>query len=623
MHDSLPLSSVLKLLLISLFLSALAGFILVLNMSAQGASLIYLPVLIILIVFAVFVSVSVRQDVELGVGAAIMAAIGTLMVAIIVGLAGSASAVPSMAVALTVLEISKEVTNAGTKAGVMAAFSAVLMAGAVAIFTANLEESAILSPSHAIGAVLGLSFYITFRCSARKKANNFISETAILFSSLGGTFFFEADLTDANFTRAILRSTNFKKTNLTRTCWYKAKHLNRARLSNSILADTSVRQLLVTSDGYNKNYERKNLRGANLTGINLNKANLKSADISQATLQSANLEKAILTQTQAIGTDFTNAKLTGACGLGKWNIDSTTTLEQVDCRFVYLLEKSEPETDDCERRPSSGEFAPGEFTKLFQEVLHTVDLIFRNGIDWKAFVTAFNKVQVEHEGTEIAVQSIENKGDGVVLIRVNVSLETDKATIHSRFMQNYELAMKAIEDKYKSELKGKDEQLTIYRQENANMMKKIINKLASNQVASKPIIIINESRSQSESKSMSEASKYDQSNAQFAGGFAETVHGDQIGGTIHNYAFKQDLAQAATEIQQLLDQLCKTYPTTTEKEKLAVVAKASEEIHKNPPLKARILNVLTKGGTEVFKEAIDHPLINILLAMMEGWQSTE
>jgi len=281
------------------------------------------------------------------------------------------------------------------------------------------------------------------------------------------------------------------------------------------------------------------------------------------------------------------------------------------------LEKPKPGTDDRERRPSSGEFAPGEFTKLFQEVLHTVDLIFRKGIDWKAFVTAFNKVQVEHEGTEVAVQSIENKGDGVVVIRVNVPLETDKATIHSRFMQNYELAMKAIEDKYKAELKGKHEQLTIYRQENANM-KEIINQLAS-----RPIIIINESRSQSESKSMSEASKYDQSHAQFAGGFAETVHGEQIGGTIHNYASQQDLAQAATEIQQLLDQLCKTYPTTTKKEKLAVVAKASEEIQNNHPLKARILNVLKKGGTEVFKEAIDHPLINILLAMMEGWQSTE
>jgi len=612
----LPLSSVIRLLLISLLLSALSGLILVLNISAQGASLIYLPVLITSSVFAVFVSINVRQDVELGVGAALMAAISIMMVAVIVAIIGAASAVTATVIALTVLLTSKEVTSAGTKAWAMAAFLAVIMAVAVVVIPESLEES-LFFVEYIIVAISTLNFYIYLCTSPKNEVNNFISEIAIFFSSLGGTNFLKADLTDANFTKAILRSANFKKTNLTRTCWHQVKHINRARLSDSILADTSVRQLLVTNDGSNKNYEGKNLRGANLTKVDLNKANLKNADISQATLQHANLKCANLTQVQAIGTDFTNAYLTGAYGLGTWNIDSTTTLEQVDCRFVYLLEKPKPGTDDRERRPSSGEFAPGEFTKLFQEVLHTVDLIFRKGIDWKAFVTAFNKVQVEHEGTEVAVQSIENKGDGVVVIRVNVPLETDKATIHSRFMQNYELAMKAIEDKYKAELKGKHEQLTIYRQENANM-KEIINQLAS-----RPIIIINESRSQSESKSMSEASKYDQSHAQFAGGFAETVHGEQIGGTIHNYASQQDLAQAATEIQQLLDQLCKTYPTTTKKEKLAVVAKASEEIQNNHPLKARILNVLKKGGTEVFKEAIDHPLINILLAMMEGWQSTE
>lgn len=47
---------------------------------------------------------------------------------------------------------------------------------------------------------------------------------------------------------AVFVSAKFKKKHLTRTCWYQAKHLNRARLSDSILADTSVRQLLVTGD---------------------------------------------------------------------------------------------------------------------------------------------------------------------------------------------------------------------------------------------------------------------------------------------------------------------------------------------------------------------------------------
>ncbi len=219
-----------------------------------------------------------------------------------------------------------------------------------------------------------------------------------------------------------------------------------------------MRDLLVTGNGYKKSYETANLKGANLAEANLNEANLQEADISQATLQGAKLERANLTQANAIGTDFTNAYLTGAC-LEAWNIDSTTKLEQVDCLYIYLLQ------GERERRPSSGFFQPGEFTKLFQEVLNTVDLIFRNGVDWKAFVTAFKQVQVENEGTELAIQSIENKGDGVIVVKVSVPPDANKQKIHSDFMQNYELAIKAIEEKYQAKLEAKDELIVSYRQQ--------------------------------------------------------------------------------------------------------------------------------------------------------------
>ncbi|HEY9695852.1 MAG TPA: pentapeptide repeat-containing protein [Trichocoleus sp.] len=171
-----------------------------------------------------------------------------------------------------------------------------------------------------------------------------------------------------------------------------------------------------------RNFRHINLRGANLDGINLESANLTWADLSGATLHRAKLKNANLLEALALHTDFTGATLTGAC-LKAWNIDSHTNLENVDCRYVYLLR------DQQERRPSSGDFAPGEFTKLFEEALNTVDLIFRNGVDWKAFVAAFQTVQVQNEDTELTIQSIENKGDGVVVVRVNVPPETNKFTV--------------------------------------------------------------------------------------------------------------------------------------------------------------------------------------------------
>jgi len=78
-----------------------------------------------------------------------------------------------------------------------------------------------------------------------------------------------------------------------------------------------------------------------------------------------------------------------------------------------------------------------------------------------------------------------------------------------------------------------------------------------------------------------------------------TVHGDQIG-TQHNHAQEQSLVEAYAEIQQIFNRLTKDYPTTTEPEKQAVVAKAVEQVKGNPTLKNR----LTSGGKAFIFEAL-------------------
>jgi hypothetical protein len=129
------------------------------------------------------------------------------------------------------------------------------------------------------------------------------------------------------------------------------------------------------------------------------------------------------------------------------------------------------------------------------------------------------------------------------------------------------------------------------------------------------------------SQSPKKQSNFNLQGAQFAGGLvdAETVNAHQIGGNITNYTpeQKQNLAEAAAEIQQLLNQLEQTYPTTTTSEKMSVVARAVDKIENNPTLKTRVIGALKAGGTEAFKELIDNPLINILLASIEGWQDAE
>ncbi|NEO34456.1 MAG: pentapeptide repeat-containing protein [Symploca sp. SIO3C6] len=408
-----------------------------------------------LIVLAVFLIVTIRKGLVAGFGAFAFA------FAFTGATFGSGAGVGAVAFAgAVVFAVAFAVVFAGAVAGYGAFLGAVTGAGAGA------GAGAVAFAFAFVFALLGAD--IGWRGLAEDKKHSWVRPFAIAFAATGGTSFYNANLTEADFTGARLKSTDLRKANLTRTCWREATKLDRARVGDSIISNTAVRELLTSGNGKEKSYVKIDLRGANLARINLSCANLKYADLSEANLQQANLEWANLTETNAVEADFTEARLTGAC-LEAWNIDSNTKLEQVDCRFVYLLENPKPGTDDSERRPSSGEFQPGEFTKLFQEVLNTVDLIFRNGIDWKAFIAAFKKVQVENDGTELAIQSIENKGDGVVVVKVNVSPDADKEKIHSEFTQNYQLALQAVEEKYKAELQAKDREIKIYREKSSEM----------------------------------------------------------------------------------------------------------------------------------------------------------
>lgn len=106
-------------------------------------------------------------------------------------------------------------------------------------------------------------------------------------------------------------------------------------------------------------------------------------------------------------------------------------------------------------------------------------------------------------------------------------------------------------------------------------------------------------------------------NAALGGGVAGR---DYTGDVIHNHATQQNLAEAAVEIQQLLQQLEQIYPTTTFPEKAVVAERAIERIENNSNLKAKVIRALKAAGKEAFKEAVDHPLINVLMAAIEGWQ---
>jgi hypothetical protein len=96
----------------------------------------------------------------------------------------------------------------------------------------------------------------------------------------------------------------------------------------------------------------------------------------------------------------------------------------------------------------------------------------------------------------------------------------------------------------------------------------------------------------------------------------DKVMGDKIGTQINH---SQDLAQAAQDIQALLTQLDQTYDNSTPTGQAMISAKAIEAVENNPTLKARIINALKEGGATALEEAVDHPAVKPVVAMLKGF----
>ncbi|MBD2511347.1 pentapeptide repeat-containing protein [Nostoc muscorum FACHB-395] len=454
-------------------------------------------------------------------------------------------------------------------------------------------------------AVPILATYIGWCSIGRDKKYILIQELTVNIAATRGTSFRKADLTDANFTNATLKGTDFKNTLLIRTCFRQSKMLKQIRPGKSYLKNLDVCELLVTGLGQGKNFDRQDLRGANFKCANLANASFIGADLSQANLQDADLSRSKLKQTQLDGTDFTGANLTGAY-IQDWGITTDTKFDGVRCEYVYMRLPTK-ENPDPLRKPDNHKelFADGEFGDFIQPIFDTLDLYHNQGVDPRAIAISFKQLAENHPDAELEIVAMEKRGQDKFLLRAKTALEADKSQLSAEYFDLY--------NQYKALPK-------------ADLIYLLAQK--DGQVQSLEIAFRAVTRGLKEvAETPKKQSNFNLQGAQFAGGLvdAETVTANQIGGNITNYTpeQKQNLAQAAAEIQQLLNQLGQTYPTNTPLEKQIVVTEVLKEIERNPTLKARVIGALKAGGTEALKELLDHPAVNVLLAALEGWQDAE
>ena len=484
----------------------------------------------------------------------------------------------SLALALTFAGVVSDAFALGVIATLFGSSIALTLVAFVKVF-ATARAISVVGAVVGIYAVTFISGYISKRALADDNRFSWLKSIAIEYATVKGTTFCNADITDANFTEATLKSTDFRTANLTRTCFRNTEKLDRARVGNSILADTRVRELLITGNGYKKSYVGANLQGANLTGVNLSEANLKQANLSEATLHQANLELANLTETQALATDFTAASFTGAC-LEAWNIDATTKLDRVDCRFVYLLEYPQPGTGDRDRRPHhiSKCFEPGDFEKLYKKIMETVQILLKNGINPEAFVAAFQKLMREFpEITPDSIQAFDKKGDDI-LLTFNVPEGTDKGKFEQTWDEGYQAGLQA--QSQAEQLKSKAREIEIHDQNRLDMKEMLLLMIEGFNVK-----IINKVNSTSESKAMNPTN----SNNITARDISQSTLNSDISGIVTNtinqlpaspQSDKPGIKELLTELQTAIE--AETDLSDDDKAEALEQVKALAEVGQNP-----------------------------------------
>ncbi|RCJ42026.1 hypothetical protein A6770_35420 [Nostoc minutum NIES-26] len=554
-------------------------------------------------------------------------------------------------------------SGAGAGAGAFAGSVAVAIAGTVGDGTKTLArfvaEAFVVSGALIVAVIVSIavgssvfattivalpgvlfSIYIASQAMQAGEKYSLIRNLTITFAATKGTSFSGADLSNANFSQATVKSTDFRKAILTRTCFKKTKKLDRIRPGETYLHNSQLCLMLMTGQGQAQNFDRQNLQGVNLQGANLTDASFISADLSHANLQDTDLTRVKLVQTQLNGADFTGATLTGAF-IEDWNITTDTKFDGVRCEYVYMRLPT-PDNPDPHRKPDNRQevFADGEFGDFIKPIFDTLDLYHNQGVDPRAIAISFKQLAENHPEADLRIVGMEVRGEDKFLLRAKTAIAADNSELSAEYFATYNQLKNLPDREIKLLLAEKENQIRRLENmvmtalerpsfySNVEQVDFMTNNPGGFSVGGSVAGDINNVQGDNNQQRVSnKTSNFNLQNAQFGGGLvnADTVTANQIGGNIINYnpEQKQNLAQAAADIQQLLNQLSQSYPTATISERMIVVAKAVDEIENNPTLKARVIGALKAGGTEAFKELIDHPLVNILLASIDGWQEAE
>jgi uncharacterized protein YjbI with pentapeptide repeats len=331
----------------------------------------------------------------------------------------------STIVSLSTLAVAIATAEAGMLHGKLGILSIILAAFIGARFTP-------------VASVTLVGSYLGWRSLKGNIKSALIYKLVIFLSSLRGTNFYGADLTDANFTQAILKNIDLRNANISRTVWINCKGLNLSLVGKTYLRYPSIQTLVTLGEGDSQVFDGFQLDGINLSNANLTNASLIGASLNQANFQNANLSMAVLKQTQLDGANLTGANLTGAF-IQDWGITGTTKLDKVNCDFIYLRVPTQDDPDPL-RKPDnrSEQFAPDDFSNFIQPLVNTLDLYHNSNVDPRAIAIAFKQLAENHSEAELEVISLEKRRDNTLLLRAKTASMDARSELHAEYFDYYE-----------------------------------------------------------------------------------------------------------------------------------------------------------------------------------------
>ncbi|MEH2233308.1 MAG: pentapeptide repeat-containing protein [Nostoc sp.] len=280
------------------------------------------------------------------------------------------------------------------------------------------------------------SWWVNYYQNVPWRHPDLLRSWVIVVGSWRGTSFYNLDLSNINFKNTQLANTDLRARKLYRTCFQGVTGLERARVDSRYLdlEILKVQRLLTHACSKDSDFSNLNLRGAYLQDADLRRIKFIDTDLSGANLQGADLRGSIFANAQAIDVDFTNANLTAIC-IQDWNVNSQTCFTNVECDYIYrkLDNKGEP----CDRHPLDRNFEPREFESLYQEVGNVVELVFKEGVNWRAFAFSLQKLELENESLGLELKGIEKKGD-LWVAKVTHNENISHAEVEKRLNDSYE-----------------------------------------------------------------------------------------------------------------------------------------------------------------------------------------